>query len=136
MRQQEQIVLEAMGNCGSRAANRADDENRADHGAGNRTWYYELAGDGLGEKSRRGYVAASEELKDVLSAIVRKEWNLEVEAFGRIIQLYATLEDMNNGSDPLNGGERLAGNIGNQNFPLIARICNILSEGKVSLIKP
>ena len=38
------------------------------------------------------------------------------------------------GSDPLNGGERLAGNIGNENFPLIARICNILSEGK--RIKP
>jgi hypothetical protein len=171
-----------MGNCGSGAANRADDgvangpdqgaanraavaavttspatateveevateavvelaedqdaENRADHGVGNRTWYYELAGDGLGEKSRRGHVAASEEVKDVLSAIVRREWNLEVEVFGRTIQLYATPEDMNNGTDPLNEGERLAGNIGNQSFPLIARICNTLSEGKVALMKP
>jgi len=42
--------------------------------------------------------AASKELKDVLSAIVRKEWNSEVEAFGRTIQLHAMSEDMNNGA--------------------------------------
>jgi len=106
-------------------------ENRAD-----RTWCYELAGDGLGGESRLGHVVASEEFNDVLSAIVRKEWHVEEEAFGRTIQLCATPEDMNNGAAPLNRGERLGGTIGNQNFPLIARICNALSEGKVALIKP
>ena len=81
-----------------------DAANRAD-----RAWYYKLACDGLGGESRLGHVVASEEFNDVLSAIVRKEWHVEVEAFGRTIQLYATREDMNNGAAPLNRGERLGG---------------------------